>query len=160
MVGVHLICVGKLKEKYLSDAVAEYAKRLSAFCKLQIVELPECRVGDRPSAAQIEKVMETEGNAILQKVPQGAFVIPMCIEGKLLSSPKLAQTLESAAVGGKSQIAFIIGGSFGLSEQVKARGDLRLSMSPMTFPHQLARVMVLEQIYRAFSIQNHTQYHK
>lgn len=160
MLGVHLICVGKLKERYLTEAAQEYTKRLQSFCKLQIIEIPECRAGDNPSQAQIAKVMETEGAAMIQKIPQGAFVVPMCIEGQLLSSEKLAGTLQNAAVGGKSQVAFLIGGSFGLSDEVKGRGDLRLSMSPMTFPHQLARIMVLEQIYRAFSISAHTKYHK
>ena len=144
---MEILCVGRLKERYWTEAVAEYTKRLQSFCKLRITEIPECRVGDRPTGGEIEKVLETEGNA-------------MCIEGKSLSSEKLAETLQNVAIGGKSQVCFVIGGSFGLSDAVKRRGDLRLSVSAMTFPHQLFRIMLLEQIYRAFSIDAHTQYHK
>ena len=160
MLSVEILCVGRLKERYWTEAVAEYTKRLQSFCKLRIMEIPECRVGDRPTGGEIEKVLETEGNAILQKISPSAYVIPMCIEGKSLSSKKLAETLQNVAIGGKSQVCFVIGGSFGLSDAVKRRGDLRLSVSAMTFPHQLFRIMLLEQIYRAFSINAHTQYHK
>lgn len=160
MLTVNLICIGKLKEKYLTMACEEYQKRLGAFCKLQIIELPEYKLPSDPSQSQIDKGIEEEGKSILGKMKPGAYQIPMCIEGKLLSSEKLAQQLHEAAVAGKSEVNFIIGGSYGLSEEVKKKGNLRLSMSPMTFPHQLARVMLLEQIYRSFQINHHGKYHK
>lgn len=146
MLGVTILCIGKLKEKYLAGACEEYQKRLSAFCKLQILELPESRLPDGPSEKLIAQCLEKESEAILAKIPRDAYVIPLCIEGKMLTSPQLADKLTGIPLMGKSQVVFVIGGSFGLSPAVKARGDLRLSMSPMTFPHQLARVMLLEQI--------------
>ena len=160
MVSVTLITVGKLKEKYLTDACSEYAKRLSAFCKLNILELAEYRLPDNPGEAEIEKCLQKEGEAILSKIPKDAYVIPMCIEGKMLDSVQLSDKLAAVPVMGKSHIVFVIGGSCGLSDAVKKRGDLKLSMSPMTFPHQLARVMLLEQIYRGFMINAGKQYHK
>ncbi len=160
MLRVTVLCIGNLKEKYWRDAVAEYTKRLSAFCKLQVVELAEERMSDTPSASQIASALEAEGKRILARIPAGAAVVPLCIEGKEMPSPALAQTLERFAVDGKSDVVFIIGGSCGLSDTVKAAATLRLSMSPMTFPHQLARVMLLEQIYRAFQISNGGKYHK
>ena len=160
MLNVSVICIGKLKEKYLTDACAEYAKRLSAFCKLNIIELPESRLPDDPSDKLIEQCLAKEGEQILSKIPKDAYVIPMCIEGKMLSSPELAEKMAAVPVMGKSQIVFVIGGSFGLSDAVKKRGDFRLSMSPMTFPHQLARVMLLEQVYRGFMIGSGGKYHK
>lgn len=160
MLSVSIVCIGKLKEKYLTDACAEYAKRLSAFCRLTITELPESRLPDDPSDKLIVQCLEKEGEQILAKIPKDAYVIPMCIEGKMLSSPELADRLSAVPLMGKSQIVFVIGGSFGLSDAVKKRGDLRLSMSPMTFPHQLARVMLLEQVYRGFMIGSGGKYHK
>ena len=160
MRNVKILCVGKLKERYLSDACAEYIKRLHAFCKPEIIELPESRMPDNPSEAEIAACLKREGEEILTKIPPGAMVIPMCIEGKQLSSEELARELLSASVQGTSCVCFIIGGSWGLSEAVKSAGKLRLSMSKMTFPHQLARVMLLEQIYRAFSINAGSKYHK
>lgn len=160
MLRVTVLCIGNLKERYWRDAVAEYTKRLSAFCKLQVVELAEERLSDAPSAAQITAAMEAEGKRILAKVPAGAVLVPLCIEGKEMPSPALAQTLDRFAVEGKSDVVFVIGGSCGLSDAVKNAAALRLSMSPMTFPHQLARVMLLEQIYRAFQISNGGKYHK
>lgn len=160
MLRVTVLCIGNLKERYWRDAVAEYTKRLSAFCKLQVVELAEERLPDAPSAAQITAAMEAEGKRILAKVPAGAVLVPLCIEGKEMPSPALAQTLDRFAVEGKSDVVFVIGGSCGLSDAVKNAAALRLSMSPMTFPHQLARVMLLEQIYRAFQISNGGKYHK
>ena len=157
---MNIICVGNLKEKYWREACEEYAKRLGAFCKFGIVELPESRLPKSYSDADIAKVIETEGERILAKLAPGGFVVAMCIEGKELSSPALAAQLERIAVNGRSRVDFVIGGSYGLSQAVKARADLRLSMSPMTFPHQLARVMLCEQIYRAFSINADTKYHK
>ncbi len=160
MVSIHLICVGKLKEKHFAAACAEYGKRLSAACKLTVTELPEERLPDAPSPAQVEAALQKEGEAILAKLPKNAKVIALCVEGDLLSSPQLAQRLEQWMVAGASQIALLIGGSFGLHPSVKARAQLHLSMSPMTFPHHLARVMVLEQLYRAFQISAGTRYHK
>lgn len=155
---VKLICIGKLKEKYWRDAVAEYAKRLSAFCRFSIVELNEARLPQNPSEAEIARALEEEAKAISTSVGRSA-VYALCIEGKMLSSEKLAAELEGAAVGGASSVAFVIGSSHGLHESAKALGK-RISMSPMTFPHQLARVMLCEQIYRAFSINAGTKYHK
>lgn len=160
MRSVTILCVGKLKEAYWRDAVAEYQKRLSAFCRLSIVEVEEERLPENPSPAQIAQTLTAEGRRLLARVPAGAAVIPLCIEGKELSSPVLAETLDRFAVDGCSHTVFIIGGSWGLSDEVKAAARLRLSMSPMTFPHQLARVMLLEQIYRAAQISSGGKYHK
>ena len=159
MMNVQILCIGKLKESYWREACAEYAKRLKAFCTFSIVELPESRLPDDPSPALIEKALEEEGEKLLAAA-KGSAVIPLCIEGKELSSPQLAQRLEDLASRGVSSVSFIIGSSFGLAERVKRAGAVRLSMSPMTFPHQLARIMLCEQIYRAFQIQNHGKYHK
>ncbi len=160
MIGVTIICEGKLKEKYLRDACAEYSKRLNGFCKLNIIELNPKKLSDNPSTAEIENALDSEGKEILSKIPSNAFVYAMCIEGKQMPSPKLAKEIENCAVLGKSNVVFIIGGSFGLSEAVKKSADVRLSMSEMTFPHQLARIMLLEQIYRAFQISSGGKYHK
>lgn len=160
MMTVNIICVGNLKEKYWREACEEYAKRLGAFCRFNIIEVSESKLPKGGSDADITKVIESEGERILQKCAGGSFVAAMCIEGKELSSVELSHRLERLAVSGSSRVDFIIGGSYGLSEAVKARADLRLSMSPMTFPHQLARVMLCEQIYRAFCISADTKYHK
>ena len=157
---VNLICIGKLKESYWRDACQEYLKRLSTFCRFTILELSESRLPDNPSQAQIDAALQTEGDKILAAVGNGSAVFPLCIEGKQLSSPQLAERMETLAVNGTSTINFVIGSSFGLAEKVKIMGELKLSMSPMTFPHQLARVMLCEQIYRAFQIINHGKYHK
>lgn len=160
MIGITVICIGRLKEKYLTDACAEYKKRLGSLCKLNIVELPAGKLSDNPSKKEIENVLMQEGKAIKEKIPSGAKVYTMCIEGKQLSSEELAQRLENDAVCGASTAVFIIGGSFGLSDEIKAMSNFKLSMSKMTFPHQLARVMLLEQIYRASQITLGTRYHK
>ncbi len=160
MINVNIICIGKLKEKYLVDACAEYCKRLGAFCKINVIELNPVRLPDDPSAAQIADALSREGEQILSKIPSGARVYAMCIEGKQLSSEELSADFGNAAVSGSSSLVFIIGGSFGLADKVKQRADFKLSMSKMTFPHQLARVMILEQIYRAFMIGANTKYHK
>ncbi len=157
---IQLICVGKLKEKFYADAAAEYAKRLGAYCKLTVWELPEERLPDKPSPAQIDAALDREGGRILAKLPPSAAVVALCVEGTALSSEELAARMEKWAVQGVSQLAFLIGGSFGLHPKVKSRAALRLSMSPMTFPHHLARVMALEQIYRAFKINEGSSYHK
>ena len=160
MLAVQLLCVGKMKEKFYIEGAAEYVKRLGAYCKLTVTELPEERLPENPSPAQIEGALEKEGNAILAKIPKGSKVVALCVEGKTMSSEKLAEAVDGWAVQGVSQITFLIGGSYGMHESVKRRADLRLSMSPMTFPHHLARVMVLEQIYRAFKINEGSSYHK
>lgn len=160
MLKVNVICIGRLKEKYLTDACAEYIKRLSAFCSLHVCELPEAKVSSTPSASDIEKVLYEEGKAIVSKIPERSAVISMCIEGQKMSSEQLSRHISSLGVSGFGSVTFIIGGSWGLSDEVKAKSDLRLSMSDMTFPHQLARVMLLEQIYRAFMIASGGKYHK
>ena len=161
MLKINIICIGKIKEKYFTDAVAEYTKRLTAFCKFSVVELNEERIrSNTPNEAQIAEVIEAEGRRILQKIGASDYVAAMCIEGRLLSSEELSETLDKAALSGKSTVDFIIGGSYGLSDEVKRRADLRLSMSKMTFPHQLARVILSEQIYRAFEISTNGKYHK
>ena len=149
---VTVLCVGKLKEKFYIDAAAEYAKRLSRFCKLELVELPEERLPEDPSPAQIEAALLKEAAAIRAKLPAGAALIALCVEGELRSSEALARQMAAWAGQGVSQLVFLIGGSFGLHPSIKEAAKLRLSMSPMTFPHHLARVMVLEQIYRAYQI--------
>ena len=157
---ITVICLGKLKEKYLKDAVDEYTKRLSAYGKVDIVELNPVRLSDNPSAQEIDNALQKEAEEIKKKIPNNSYTFALCIEGKPKSSESFAQTIKTAAIGGKSSITFIIGSSFGLSESVKALADNRLSFSPMTFPHQLMRVMLLEQIYRAFQINNNGKYHK
>lgn len=157
---VTVLCVGKLKEKFYIDAAAEYVKRLQRHCKLELIELPEQRLPDDPSPAEIQKALRTEGDAIREKLPKGGAVIALCIEGKPCSSQELSRRMADLAVQGKTQLTFLIGGSVGLAEEVKRQADWKLSMSPMTFPHHLARVMLLEQIYRAFQIQQGTRYHK
>ena len=161
MLKINIICIGKIKEKYFTDAVNEYEKRLTAFCKFSVIELNEERIrSNTPNESQIAEVIEAEGRRILQKIGASDYVAAMCIEGKLLSSEELSETLDKAALSGKSTVDFIIGGSYGLSDEVKRRADLRLSMSKMTFPHQLARVILSEQIYRAFEISTNGKYHK
>ena len=157
---VTVLCVGKLKEKFYIDAAAEYVKRLQRHCKLELIELPEQRLPDEPSPAEIQKALRTEGDAIREKLPKGGAVIALCIGGTELSSEALSKKLAQLASAGASQLTFLIGGSFGLHPRVKQRADLRLSMSPMTFPHHLARVMLLEQLYRAYQIDAGTRYHK
>ena len=157
---VTILCVGKLKEKFYTDAAAEYVKRLSRFCKLEIMELPEERLPEDPSPAQVEAALAKEADAIRSKLPPSAFLIAMCVEGKLRSSEALARLMADSANRGGSHLVFLIGGSFGLHPSVKALADERLSMSPMTFPHHLARVMLLEQVYRAYQINAGSRYHK
>lgn len=156
---IRLIVLGKLKEKYLTEACAEYAKRMSAFCRLEVIELEPARLPENPSEGMIEKALAEEGARILQKA-QNSKVISLCIEGTQLSSEQLSRTLSELAQNGESTVSFVIGSSHGLHESVKASSALRLSMSKMTFPHQLARVMLSEQIYRAYQIQHNGKYHK
>lgn len=160
MLNITVICVGKLKERFYIAAVEEYRKRLKGCCKLKLIELAEVRLPSAPSPAEISAALEKEAQAIEGKLPKQAAVIAMCIEGTLLSSEALAEQFQRWAVSGVSHLAILIGGSYGLHPSVKKKASLRLSMSPMTFPHHLARVMVLEQIYRAFKINEGSLYHK
>lgn len=154
-----VICVGKIKEKFFTDACKEYLKRLSRFAKTEIVELNDEKIPDKPSPKQEEQIKSREGTAILSHIPQNSFVIALCIEGKQLSSEQLADIIADISMR-HSHITFIIGGSLGLDETVKQKAQLRLSFSPMTFPHQLMRVVLLEQIYRAYKINANETYHK
>ena len=160
MMKIHIIAVGSLKEKYLKDACAEYIKRLSAFAKVTVTEVSEQYCSPHPSDADMEQVKAKEGERILAKIPKGAYVIPLCIEGREMSSEEFSAQIDAAALQGVSDITFLIGGSFGLSNAVKDCGRLQLSFGKMTRPHQLMRVVLLEQIYRVFSISNNTKYHK
>lgn len=157
---VSIICVGKMKERFYIDAASEYVKRLSRFCKLEIVELPEDRLPENPSQAQIDAALAKEAEAIRAKLPASAYIIAMCVEGKTRSSEELARLMEESVSKGGSHLVFLIGGSFGLHPSVKALAEVKLSMSPMTFPHHLARVMLLEQIYRGYQINAGSKYHK
>ena len=157
---VTVLCVGKLKERFYAEAAAEYAKRLSRYCKLDIVELPEERLPESPSQAQIDAALEREAAAVRAKLPAGAVLITLCIEGQLRSSEELARKMDSWSSQGAGHLVFLIGSSCGLSPSLKAQAAERLSMSPMTFPHHLARVMLLEQIYRAYQINSGGKYHK
>ena len=160
MLNITIIAVGKLKEQYLRDASAEYQKRLSTLCKLNIVEINPEKLSDNPSAKEIENALNNEAKKIIEKIPKGAKVYSMCIEGKQRTSEELSAEIDALTVEGVSNIVFIIGGSFGLSDEVKKLSAYRLSMSKMTFPHQIARIMLLEQIYRAMQISLGTKYHK
>lgn len=161
MIKINIICIGKIKEKYFTDAIGEYSKRLTAYCKYNIIELNEERIrSNSPNQSQIAEVLDAEGKRILQKISSGDYVIAMCIEGRLMSSEELSKVIDNASISGKSTIDFIIGGSYGLSDEVKSRANLKLSMSKMTFPHQMARMILSEQIYRAFEISTNGKYHK
>lgn len=161
MIRINIICIGKIKEKYFTDAISEYAKRLTAFCKFSVTELAEEKIrNNNPNQAEISEVIEAEGERILKKIGAGDYVVAMCIEGRQLSSEELSAMLDNAALTGKSTVDFIIGGSYGLYDKVKSRADFKLSMSRMTFPHQMARMVLSEQIYRAFEISTNGKYHK
>ena len=157
---IHIICVGKLKEPFYLHAAAEYAKRLGAYCKLRLVELPEERLPAAPTQGQIDAALSREAAAVRAKLPPSASVVALCVEGQMRSSPELARLLETWSQNSAKHLVFLIGGSYGLDAQLKAQAWARLSMSPMTFPHHLARVMLLEQIYRAFKINEGSSYHK
>lgn len=160
MFDITLIAMGKLKEKFYLTAAAEYEKRLKAYCQFRIIELPEVRLSENPTTGEISAALEKEADTILAKIPKGAWFCTLTPEGKLLSSEGLAGKLQEVKLSGKSSACFLIGSSFGMSPRLKAMADLKLSMSPMTFPHHLARVMVLEQLYRAEAIQAGSKYHK
>jgi len=160
VLSVHIICVGKMKEKFYIDAAAEYVKRLGGYCKLTITELTEERLPADPSQGQIDAALAREAAAIQAKLPPNAAIVAMCVEGKTCSSPELAAQMLRFEQDSAKHVVFLIGGSCGLDEALKRQARLRLSMSPMTFPHHLARVMLLEQIYRAFKINEGSSYHK
>ncbi len=157
---ISVICVGKLKERYWTDAVGEYSKRLKSYCNLEIVELKESRLPDKAGPAEEQAVKEAEGEEILKKIRSGVYVVTLEVKGRMLSSEKLAEKVEKLAVDGVSNLVFVIGGSFGLSEAVSRRADFKLSFSEMTFPHQMMRVILLEQLYRSFKIIRNETYHK
>ena len=160
MINVQLIVLGKLKEKYMKDFAIEYEKRLSGYCKLTVTELEPIKLSDNPSEQEIKNALNKETQMIKAKIPKNSYVFSMCIEGKQMSSEELSKKLEDIALSGKNNITFIIGSSFGLSNEIKQMSDYKFSMSKMTFPHKLARIMLTEQIYRAMSITNNGKYHK
>lgn len=160
MFEITLIAMGKLKEPFYLSAAAEYGKRLSGYCRFRLVELPEARLPENPSPGEIAAALEREAEAILGKIPKGSWLCVFTPEGKNLSSEEFADTLAGVKLGGKSGACFLIGSSFGIAPRVKERAALKLSMGRMTFPHHLARIMVLEQLYRAEAIQAGSRYHK
>lgn len=160
MMNINFIVLGKLKEKYMKDFSAEYEKRLSGYCKLTVTELEPVKLSDNPSEQEIKNALAKETQMIKAKMPKNSFVFSMCIEGKQMSSEELSKKLEDIALTGKNNITFIIGSSFGLSDEIKQMSDYKFSMSKMTFPHKLARIMLTEQVYRALSITNNAKYHK
>ena len=160
MVKITVACVGKIKEKFFSDAISEYAKRLKRYCVFSIEEVKDEPMSDSPSEGEKESVLKKEADKLFDKISDNAYVIALCIEGKKIDSKGLADKIESQMRSGKSEIVFVIGGSLGLDERIKKRADFSLSFSDMTFPHQLMRVILSEQIYRAFTISNGGKYHK
>ena len=160
MFEITLITMGKLKEKFFISAADEYKKRLGAYCKFTLLELPEVRLPDNPSPAEISGGLDKEADLIISKIPKNAWFCIFTPEGKELSSEKFATTLKEIKLSGKSSACFLIGSSFGIAQRVKEKADFKLSMGPMTFPHHLARIMVLEQLYRAEAIQAGSKYHK
>ena len=157
---IKLVTVGKLKEKYLKDGIAEYSKRISRFAAVEMIELADEKTPDRASDSENEKILDLEGNRILSKIGDREFVVVLAIEGKTLSSEEFSKQLEQASINGYSTLTFVIGGSLGLSPQVKKRANLFLSFGRLTLPHQLMRLVLTEQIYRAFTIQQGSPYHK
>lgn len=155
---IQILAYGRLKEKYLRDAAAEYEKRLSRFCNFSCTELEPVQLSEKASEKEIAAALEKEGQQLIKRMK--GYCIAMCIEGKLMDSSALSEKIASVGITGDSTVTFVIGSSYGLSDEVKRRADLRLSMSPMTFPHQLARVMLYEQIYRSYQIQSGGRYHK
>ena len=156
---INIICVGKIKEDFFKTAGAEYEKRLSRFCNISIISIPDKSIPDNPSKGECEAVLKAEGELILKKIGKGDTVIALCIEGKTLTSEELSQKIKEIQ-NYSSTIDFVIGGSLGLSDEVKKRADFKLSLSAMTFPHNIARIVLEEQIYRAFKINNNESYHK
>ena len=157
MIRVNIVCIGKVKENFYRDAIAEYSKRLTRFCKLTIIELGECMLSGK-SNAEIEKVKDTESKAILAKAK--GTLISLDLAGKMMTSPDIAETISKCEISGASELSFIIGGSYGLSDQVKQKCDISMCFGKVTYPHQLMRVILTEQIYRAFMISSNSEYHK
>lgn len=155
-----IIAVGKIKEKYFTGAIEEYSKRLSRYCKLQLIEVADEKTIENASEAEANIIKEKEAERILKNIPADAYVVTLEILGKMLDSVELAEKIQNVTTNGKSHLCFVIGGSMGLHERVSKRADFRLSFSKMTFPHQLMRVVLLEQIYRAFKINSNEPYHK
>ena len=160
MLSITVVAVGKIKEKVLTAALDEYAKRLSAYCRFQVVEVKDEKTPENPSVAEKNAVLDREAQRIMEKIPKGAKVITLCVEGKQMTSEKFAELMNSSTVSGVSHLVFVIGGSMGLADKVKELSDIRLSFSEMTFPHMLMRVILAEQIYRGFTIINGKTYHK
>lgn len=160
MLYVKLICVGKLREPYYIEAFREYQKRLGAYCRFECAELAEQRLPENPSEKEIGAALEKEAGEILRAVPADGYLCALCVEGKQIPSEGMARLIAERESSGKPKLCFVIGGSYGLSPAVKQRADFRLSFSPMTFPHHLARVMLAEQIYRGFKINEGSRYHK
>ncbi len=160
MIKIRIIALGRLKEKYLREAGEEYVKRLSAYAKTEIIELEPVRLSDTPSDSEIQKALKTEAEMIKKKIPENSLITAMCIEGKQFSSPEFSRELENHISRGAGNLVFIIGSSFGLHDEIKALADIKLSFSKMTFPHQLFRIMLLEQVYRSFKISQGSRYHK
>ncbi len=160
MLYIKLICVGKLREKYYIDAFQEYAKRLSAYCRLDCLEIQEQRLPDHPADKELSAALDREAGEILRAIPADAYLCALCVEGKQIPSEGMAEMIAARENSGKPKLCFVIGGSFGLSPAVKQRADYKLSFSKMTFPHHLARVMLTEQIYRGFKINEGSRYHK
>lgn len=157
---VTILCVGKVKEKFYRDAIAEFSKRLSRYCKLDVIEVSDEKTQEDASENEIRIVKEKEGERLLKNIKEDAYVICLCIDGKQMDSEELSEKIEKLGVQGTSHICFVIGGSLGLSDEVVKRADMKLSFSKMTFPHQLMRVILLEQVYRSYRIMNHEPYHK
>ncbi len=160
MFNITVIAMGKLKEKFYISAADEYEKRIKGFCQFQLIELPEYRLSESPSPSEISAALEKEANTIIEKIPKGAWFCTLTPEGKMLSSEALADKMQTIKLSGKNSACFLIGSSFGMAPRLKKMADFQLSMSPMTFPHHLARIMVLEQLYRAEAIQAKSKYHK
>lgn len=160
MIKIKIIALGRLKEKYLREASDEYIKRLGGFAKTEIIELEPVRLGENPSESEINRALLSEAEAIKKKIGDASTVVAMCIEGKMYSSEDLHKELDKRINSGDGSFAFIVGSSYGLHPEIKARADIKLSFSPMTFPHQLFRIMLLEQVYRSFKITEGSKYHK
>lgn len=157
---ITILCVGKIKEKFYREGISEFVKRLSRYCKLEIIEVADEKTTEDASETEIRIIKEKEGERLLKNIKEDAYVICLCIDGKQLDSEALSEKIEKLGIQGTSHIYFVIGGSLGLADDVVKRADFKLSFSPMTFPHQLMRLILLEQIYRAYRIMNHEPYHK
>ena len=160
MLTVKLICVGKMRERFFTEAFEEYRKRLGAYCQFSCVEVTERRLPDRPSPAEIETALAREAGDIESLIPQDAYVVALCVEGREIPSEGMAELISGRENSGKPKLCFLIGGSFGLAECIKKRADYKLSLSKMTFPHHLARVILAEQLYRGYKIKERSRYHK